>query len=189
MKHLEISKSPVELNLNDFSMIGEPVINQLRFLKEIAGIFLDRQALSKINPETLVYSVQSWLPVDEGTCGGLSFGVTTIMPGEIGKEYFMTKGHFHKESDRAEFYRGVRAKGMLILMDRERKTWAEVVYPGSLHYIGGEIAHRLANTGDENLVVSACWPSDAGHDYDEITANGFSARLLEVDGKPCLVNK
>ena len=189
MKHLEILRSPVELNLNDCSMIGEPVINQQRLLKDITGIFLNQNALTEMNTGTTVYSVQSWSPVAEGTCGGLFFGVTTIVPGKVGNEYFMTKGHFHSLSDRAEFYWGVQGKGMLILMDRERKTWAEEVYPGSLHYIGGEIAHRLANTSNESLVVGACWPSDAGHDYEEIAANGFSAHLLEVDGKPCLVNK
>jgi len=110
------------------------------------------------------------------------------MPGKVGSEYFMTKGHFHEKSDRAEFYWGVKGFGMLVLMDRERNTWAEEVHSGSLHYIGGEIAHRLVNTGDENLVVGACWPSDAGHDYAEIAMNGFSARLLEVEGEPRLVN-
>jgi mannose-6-phosphate isomerase-like protein (cupin superfamily) len=102
-------------------------------------------------------------------------------------EYFMTKGHYHLQSNRAEFYWGVQGKGMLILMDRERNTWAEEVCPGSLHYIGAEIAHRLANTGEKKLIVGACWPSDAGHDYDEIAVNGFSARLVEVDGKPKLI--
>ena len=189
MNHLQIIKSPLEIDLKDFSLKGEPIINQLRLLKDIAGIFLDQDALTAMDHETPIYSVQAWFPVEEGTTGGLFFGTTTIMPGKVGDEYFMTKGHFHGLSDRAEFYRGVQGKGMLILMDRDRKTWAEELYPGSLHYIGGEIAHRLANTGNEKLVVGACWPSDAGHNYEEITKKGFSARLLEVEGKPCLVNK
>lgn len=187
MKHLEILKSPVEVSLNDFRMKGEPVIDQQRSIKDIAGIFLDQEAVKLILPETPVYTVQSWLPVAEGTPGGLFFGTSTIISGKVGNEFFMTKGHFHAQSDRAEFYWGVQGKGMLILMDRNRRTWAEEVYPGSLHYIGSEIAHRLANTGDENLIVGACWPSDAGHDYEEIAVNGFSARLMEVDGNPKLI--
>jgi len=187
MKHLKIQKSPVEVGLKDFSMKGKPVTYQQRVLSAIAGIFLDQAAMKLIPSETPVYSVQAWLPVEESTPGGLFFGVSTIMPGKVGNEYFMTKGHFHAQSDRAEFYWGVKGKGMLILMDRDRNTWAEKVYPGSLHYIGGEIAHRLANTGNENLIVGACWPSDAGHDYAEIAANGFSARLFDVGGKPVLV--
>lgn len=189
MKHLKIQRSPVELGLKDFSMKGEPVICQDRFLKDIASIFLDQEALKKMSGETLAYHVQSWLPVADGTPGGLFFGTSTILPGKVGNEYFMTKGHFHSKSDRAEFYWGVQGKGMLILMDRDRNTWAEEVYPGSLHYIGGEIAHRLANTGHDSLVVGACWPSDAGHDYDEIAASGISARLVEVDGQPVLVEE
>ncbi|HET6556695.1 MAG TPA: glucose-6-phosphate isomerase family protein [Prolixibacteraceae bacterium] len=184
MKHLQILKSPVELSLSTFAMKGEPVITQVRSLKDIKGIFHDQKALRDMNPETIIYSVQSWLPVGEGTPGGLFYGATTILPGHVGKEYFMTKGHFHAQSDRSEFYWGVQGKGMLIMMDRERNTWAEEVYPGSLHYIGSEIAHRLANTGTENLVVGACWPSDAGHDYEAIAVNGFSARLMETEGKP-----
>lgn len=187
MRHLQIIKSPVELNLQDYQMTGEPLINQTRKLKDLAGIFQDREAFNLMDPEQLAYTVQSWFPVADGSPGGLFFGVSTIYPGEVGNEYFMTRGHFHLQADRAEFYWGIKGKGMLILMDRKRNTWAEEVYPGSLHYIGGEIAHRLANTGEENLIVGACWPSDAGHDYEEIAVNGFSARLVEVDGKPKLV--
>jgi len=188
MKHLKISKSPVELNLKDFAMKGKPVLNQVRLLKDVKGIFSDQKAPDEMNPETPVYTVQAWLPVEDGTPGGLFFGVSTILPGKVGNEYFMTKGHFHSTSDRAEFYWGIAGKGMLILMDRDKNTWAEEVYPGSLHYIGSETAHRLANTGVVKLIVGACWPSDAGHDYKAIAESGFSARLLEVDGKPILIN-
>jgi len=187
MNHLEIAKSPVDLVLTYFSLKGEPIQSQQRTIKEIAEIFRDQEAVSKLSADTVVYHVQSWLPVKEGTPGGLFFGTSTILPGKVGDEYFMTRGHFHAQSDRAEFYWGVQGKGMLILMDRHQKTWAEEVYPGSLHYIGGEMAHRLANTGTENLIVSACWPSDAGHDYKAIAATGFSARLVEMDGQPVLV--
>jgi glucose-6-phosphate isomerase, archaeal len=187
IKHLALTKSPVALNLDNYAMKGKPVINQTRKLKDIPGIFQDEKAFSEMDHEQLAYTVQAWLPVADGTSGGLFFGASTIYPGKVGNEYFMTKGHFHAQSDRAEFYWGVQGKGMLILMDRERNTWAEEVYPGSLHYIGGEIAHRLANTGVEKLIVGACWPSDAGHDYEEIAVNGFSARLVEVNGLPTLV--
>jgi glucose-6-phosphate isomerase len=184
---LEIFKSPVELSLTNYALKGDPIRYQTRKLKDLTGIFQDQEAFNQMDQEQLAYSVQSWQPVEEGTSGGLFFGVSTIYPGKVGSEYFITKGHFHAKPERAEFYWGVEGNGMLILMDRERNTWAEEVYPGSLHYIGSEIAHRLANTGDENLIVGACWPSDAGHDYEEIAANGFSARLLDVDGKPKLI--
>jgi glucose-6-phosphate isomerase len=187
MNHLKKLKSPVGLDLNNYVMTGNPIINQTRKLKDLKGIFQDEASFDRMNVEQLAYTVQAWQPVAEGTPGGLFFGTSTIMPGKVGNEYFMTKGHFHAQSDRAEFYWGIQGKGMLILMDCERNTWAEEEYPGSLHYIGADIAHRLANTGTVNLIVGACWPSDAGHDYEKIAKNGFSARLIDVDGKPVLI--
>ena len=187
MKHLAIIKAPVQIRLEDFTLSGEPIAYQTRAMKEVASIFRDQIAARAIAPETSVYAVQSWLPVAEGTQGALFFGVSTIMPGKVGNEYFMTKGHFHLKSDRAEFYWGVAGKGMLILMDQNNNTWGEEVSPGSLHYIGGNTAHRLANTGDCELIVGACWPADAGHDYETIAQNCFTARLLEIDGSPKFV--
>ena len=189
MTHLNIVKSPVEFDLDNLGLKGSPVVFLKRTLAELADIFLDQQAAKQISTQTPVYTVHSWLPVKEWTVGGLFFGTSTLMPGKVGNEYFMTKGHFHELSDRSEFYWGIRGKGILILMDRDRNTWGEEVYPGSLHYIGIEIAHRLANTGDENLVVGACWPSDAGHNYEDIEISGFSARLMEIDGTPVLVQQ
>jgi glucose-6-phosphate isomerase, archaeal len=76
-----------------------------------------------------------------------------------------------------------------LLMDNLHNTWAEEMYPGSLHYIKGFTAHRVANTGNTILTFGACWPSDAGHDYETIAKNGFSKRLLEIDGKPALIQQ
>jgi glucose-6-phosphate isomerase, archaeal len=56
--------------------------------------------------------------------------------------------------------------------------------PGSLHYIEGQHAHRVANTGDSPLIFWACWPSDAGYDYATIAERGFGSRLIAKDGIP-----
>lgn len=186
MKHLQITDTPVSLNPGDYKLIGTPVIDQVRKFKDLSGIFWNREAFEKMKPEQVVYQVQAWMPVKEGTEGGLFFGATNIFPGKVGNEYFMTKGHFHTLSDRAEFYWGVQGEGMLILMDQERNTWAERMHQGSLHYIPAHVAHRVANTGNTKLIFGACWPSDAGHNYEEIAKNGFSARLIEKDGNPIL---
>jgi glucose-6-phosphate isomerase, archaeal len=185
--HLKIVNSPVSID-GLHQIHGEPVINQTRKLKDIQNIFKQQEFFKSMDMEQTAYSVQCWMPVTEGTEGGLFFGASTIYPGKVGKEYFMTKGHFHTISGRSEFYWGIKGDGVLILMDRKRHTWAERIHPGSIHYIGGDIAHRLANTGQEKLIVGACWPSDAGHDYDEIAVNGFSARLMDIEGIPTLIN-
>jgi glucose-6-phosphate isomerase len=72
-------------------------------------------------------------------------------------------------------------------MDDDRHTWSEPMSPGTLHYIDGRHAHRVANTGKEPLVFWACWASDAGYDYGTIAEHGFGARLVEQKGVPILV--
>lgn len=169
------------------SLAGEKVMKSARTLADLKGIFQDEAAFGLLDPTQIVYHVSSYLPVAENTPGGLYMGITTLRPGRVGREYFMTKGHFHAHRDRAEFYWGVEGEGMLILMDDERRVRAERMLPGSLHYIPGRVAHRVANTGYTPLVFAASWPSDAGHDYASIAADGFSARLVDVNGVPTLL--
>lgn len=166
---------------------GQKVVETRRYIKDLVGFFEDESARTSMPPDQLLYEVQAIFPVAKDAEGGLFFGRTVLYPGLVGEEYFMTKGHFHRKSDRGEYYWCLRGEGMLILMDRERKTRAEKMTPGSLHYIPGHTAHRTANTSDEPLIFGACWPADAGHDYEEILTNGFSARLKIVDGQPQLV--
>jgi glucose-6-phosphate isomerase len=117
----------------------------------------------------------------------LFFGCTFLQPGTVGDEYFMTKGHFHSTIDTAEFYWGIRGEGILLLMGEDRSIRAERVVPGSLHYIPGCIAHRMVNVGNEVLSFGACWPSNAGHNYETIKRKGFSARVLKTPEGPTVV--
>jgi glucose-6-phosphate isomerase len=116
-----------------------------------------------------------------------SFGETLRLLRVLDSEYFMTHGHFHLKRNRTEYYATVEGEGALILMDESRRTWMEPMSAGSLHFIPPNIAHRVANSGKLPLRFVACWPSDAGHDYDAIRRLGFSERLLIVNGKASLV--
>ena len=168
---------------------GEGVLTSVKFMKQLNGVFLDKIAFENIDPEQRVYEVQAYMPVDEGKIGGWFFGNSMVYPGKVGKEYFMTRGHFHANKDTAEYYWCLKGEGALILMDTNRNCWYEKMVPGSLHYIPGNVAHRVANTGDDVLFFNACWPSNAGHDYDSINKDGFSARLFEIDNEPKLVKQ
>lgn len=163
-------------------IFGENVSKSIRHLKHLKGIFEDVDAFQALDPETIVYEVQMHCEED-GKEGGLLFGTSFIYPGKVGNEYFMTKGHFHAIRNRAEYYWGIQGEGALVLMDEQGEAKVEQVTPGSLHYIPGNIAHRLVNTGDQRLVVGACWPSDAGHDYGTIEKSGFSVRVKEINGE------
>ncbi|MEN8191715.1 MAG: glucose-6-phosphate isomerase family protein [Bacteroidota bacterium] len=183
----EIINPSVEVEIETGKLSGEKVIDVTKKLSGLENMFADENARKEMDQEQVIYEVQAHLPVEEGTKAGLFFGTTIIHPGKVGDEYFMTKGHFHSKSDRAEYYWGIEGEGMLVLMDKERNTWAEKMYKGSLHYIPANVAHRTVNTGTTEFILGACWPSDAGHNYEEIMENGFSARLVEKDGKPVLV--
>ena len=179
---MNISKANVRFSGS--RLLGEGVVQLERRLSDLAGIFADDAAYAAARRDEVVYRVESFEPVGGGIAGGLFFGVTHLLPGTIGDEYFMTKGHYHDLLDRGEFYWGIAGEGLLVLMDAERRSRVEEVHPGSVHYVPGHTAHRLVNTGSDILDVGACWPSDAGHDYDSITDRGFSIRIFEGESGP-----
>jgi glucose-6-phosphate isomerase len=178
-----ISPAAVQMHWETGSMSGEPVMRSTKTLGQMGALFHDRDAVAKLDPTTPLYSVAWWAPVPAGTVGGLYWGVTRIEPGCVGDEFYMTHGHFHADATRAEFYATAQGEGMLVRMDRDRKTWAEVMAPGSLHAIDGRHAHRVVNTGSAPLIFWAAWGSDAGYDYAAIEREGFGGRVLRRDGK------
>jgi glucose-6-phosphate isomerase len=169
-------------------MDGAGVLRSVKRVGDLGGVFADERARAGMDAAAAVYWVEWVEPVASGTEGGLFWGSTRIEPGCVGDEYFMTRGHFHAVRDRGEFYGTVSGKGMLVLMEEDGRTRVERMEPGSLHSIAGRVAHRTVNTGDEPLVFWACWPSDAGHDYESIEARGFGVRLMRGNGSPRVVS-
>jgi glucose-6-phosphate isomerase, archaeal len=180
---------PLGLDLSTGELSGSPVHESVRTLGDMRGYYHDENARQTLDPKTVVYRVQAFLPVAEGEEGGLFLGTTFIQPGMVGDEYFMTKGHFHRNRRRSEYYITVAGMGALIFMDENRRTVFEPMRPRSIHYIPFNTAHRVANVGDSVLTFLACWPSDAGHDYDAIASRGFGARLRKINGAVTLVEE
>ncbi len=115
--------------------------------------------------------------------GDLNFATTVIHPGKVGNEYFMTKGHYHSKSDRAELYLCLKGKGMLLSQDiNGNASWVEME-PMRMVYVPPHHAHRTINTGDSPLIFLAIYPADAGHDYGSIAEKGFSKIVVEENGK------
>jgi glucose-6-phosphate isomerase len=168
-------------------MRGDIVKSETR-IADLKGFFEDEEARKAMRQDQTVYHVEAAMPEEEGTPGGLFFGASFILPGLVGDEYFMTKGHYHHNMERAEYYWCITGKGLLLLMDENRRIRTEEFSPGNLCYIPRRMAHRLVNTGDEVLTVGACWPSDAGHNYGEILSRGFAARVKKVKGSPKVVS-
>jgi glucose-6-phosphate isomerase len=185
---MELIGSP-SIFISGRHLAGEKIDKISRTLAELGAVFYDKAAYAAHDRDEVIYEVESYFAVPQNTTGGLFYGITFIKPGTIGNEYYMTKGHFHTIRDRAEVYITMEGEGMLILMDEQRNTRAELMVPGSIHYIPANTAHRTANTGTREFSFGAVWPADAGHDYDTIHQHGFSKILVNLNGTPALVDR
>jgi len=96
---------------------GDNISESKRTLGDLKNVFQDEAARAQMNPATIVYEVQSHMAVKDGTPGGLFFGTSNVMPGQVGGEYFMTKGHYHARRECGEYYWCIQGTGALILMD------------------------------------------------------------------------
>lgn len=184
---MDILFSSTTFELSSGVLRGENTESTVKQLAQLQGVFGDETAFRTMNQSKVIYEVTSHMQVTEGKSGGLFFGVSKIHPGTVGNEYFMTKGHFHEKRDTGEYYFGISGSGLLLLMDEAGECSAQRVVKNSLHYIPGNIAHRLVNTGGDMLVVGACWPADAGHDYDSMLERGFPVRVCRVSGEAALI--
>lgn len=183
----KISLSNVDILIEKGIVTGKNTTVKETSVGNLRGCFEDEFVRSKMDQNIVVYKVEMHNAVDAGKEGGLFFGFSHIFPGTIGNEFFMTRGHIHQNKTRSEYYWCVKGQGALILMDKSRNCRVENVENGSLHYIDGSLAHRLVNTGNETLIVGACWSADAGYDYDFISDNSFSVRVKKINGKIALV--
>jgi glucose-6-phosphate isomerase len=166
----------------------EPGATRLvRRLSDLRTVFSDQQACAAIlsRDDPVIYEVLV-APVPE-TEGHLSHGITVLLPGRVGDEYFMTRGHYHRKSGTGEVYYGLRGTGLLLLQTRQGDWRALEVAPGTVAYVPPHWGHRSINTGGEPLVLLYAYPGDAGHDYDTIEAAGFARLVVARNGRPTVV--
>lgn len=168
----------------DKEPIGKEVTVSRKLYKEAKGFY--ESVDNSLDEDTIMYEVYSVL--SESNPGKLNWGLTVMHPVKVNEECNMTRGHFHENMNCEEYYWCSHGTGLLMLMDENGKCWCEKMYEGSLHHIRSNWAHRLINTGDTNLKVVACWPSDAGHDYAKIEHSGFTYRVY-CEGKDIIVKE
>jgi glucose-6-phosphate isomerase, archaeal len=153
-----------------------------RRLSDLHGVFADERAYERAvaDGDPIVYTVQSLEPGDSD--GDLHYGIGTILPGRIGEEYYMTKGHLHFWRPAAEVYVGLRGTGAMLLEDEE--TGESRLVPlgsGQIVYVPGHTAHRTINSGADPLVYIGIFSARAGHDYSSIAAKNFR-HVVVADG-------
>jgi glucose-6-phosphate isomerase len=121
------------------------------------------------------------------TSSNLICSTTVLEPGTVGREYHMTKGHFHEVRDRAEVYVGLSGEGLLVLATEDGRYVTQPQKRGCVNYIPGGWAHRSVNTGQEPLVFFAAYIADAGHDYKTIEKTGFPVAVVSGRAGPEVV--
>jgi glucose-6-phosphate isomerase len=155
-------------------------------LSEFRGIYRDGKALEALlasKGDVVTYKVVEYREPD----ADIFFGTTTMFPGKVGDEYFLTRGHFHERRDRGEIYYTQSGEGILLLQARDGETRTVEMKPGVCAFIPPDWAHRSINTGRTPLVFVWCCNQDAGHDYGEITTHGMRKLVVEAYGKPAVV--
>jgi glucose-6-phosphate isomerase len=153
-------------------------------LSELAGLYLDvtahAVAVQQLG-DPLVYSVDDFRPSADP--GDMIFGVTRMLPGKIGDEFYLTRGHIHAKADRPEIYHGQAGSGLMLMESPEGETSVVKIAANAVCYVPPFWIHRSINIGAEDLVMAFSYPADAGQDYGIIArSNGMRKRVLD-DGK------
>ena len=174
------------LNLEAGVIDGAPVTR--RCLADLGGLFVDKAAydreLAKGNP--VLYWVSS-VEVAQGE-GQLHYGLGVLMPGKVGREYYLTKGHFHAWRPAAEVYIGLRGHGLMLLED-DADSRVLPLHQDTVVYVPGHTAHRTINIGDKPLIYLGVYPAAAGHDYGVIAERNFRKVVLEQDGQATVLDR
>jgi len=168
---------------SDGSLEGRTSAYEKR-LGDLAGVYLDddayRQAVAAQGPDHLVYRVEEYRDV-EGP-GALIVGTSTLLPGRIGDEFAVTRGHLHAKADRAELYYCLSGRGVMLLETVGGESRAVPLTPGEAVPVPGHWIHRSVNVGDEPFVTLFCYNADAGQDYGIIAEAGGMKSLVVTDG-------
>ena len=151
---------------------------------DLRGLFQDDAALADEIARTddaIAYFVEDVRP--SANNGDLIYGVSTLEPGRIGREFLMTRGHIHAKRDRPETYYCQSGHGVMLMELPDGTIEAAEMRPQTLVYVAPHWIHRSVNVGAERLVTVFCYPADAGQDYDIIADAGGMRVLITDDGR------
>lgn len=150
-------------------------------LGDLAGLYEDAaayEALAKELGDTAVYEVTDYKPSQDA--GDMIVGVTKMLPGKVGREYFLTRGHIHANANRPEIYYGESGRGLMLMESPVGEIRTVEIRPRMLCYVPPYWIHRSVNTGSDILVMTFAYPADSGQDYDIIAkAGGMRSRIVD----------
>lgn len=172
----------LELDSQTGAFAGAPGTYEKR-LRDLEGLYLDEAAFTRLvthQGDRVVYRVHDYKP--SARTQDLIVGTSTLEPGKIGDEYFMTRGHIHAIADRPEVYHCVHGHGVMLMENLEGEVDAIEMKPGTVSYVGPSWIHRSVNVGSDRFVTVFVYPADSGQDYEIIAKAGGMASLVVADG-------
>jgi glucose-6-phosphate isomerase len=155
-----------------------------KHLADLDELYLDDEAFQGLRaqvPDMVAYWVEE-SRADTGQ-GGLVIGTSTLRPGKVSSEYFMTRGHLHALSDRAELYYCLSGRGVMLMETVDGRVSTVELTAGKAVHIPGNWVHRSVNVGTEQFSTLFCYPVDAGQNYEIIRQAGGMATLIVDDGQ------
>lgn len=155
-----------------------------KYFGDLEGVYLDdaayKAAVVSRGADRLVYRVEEHRNV--AGPGALIIGTSTLLPGRVGEEFAVTRGHLHTIPDRAELYHCLSGHGVMVLETVGGQSRTVSMSPGDVVHVPGHWLHRSVNVGDQPFVTLFCYPADAGQNYRVIEESGGMATLVVSDG-------
>lgn len=172
----------VDLDI-DRGLMHRPANHLVRRASDMKGYYADAEALTRLiaSGDPVHYEVFD-VPVPE-EYGHLMYCISTLRPGHVGTECFMTKGHYHKIPGTAEIYLCLRGEGYMLMKTADGRCDARPMSRGKMVYVPPFWAHRSINTGSEPLISFCVYPAEAGHNYGDIATEGFPRRIFRRNGR------
>ncbi len=156
-----------------------------KLLGDMEGVYLDADAYATLlreeGPETVVYEVQEQSYSREP--GALIVGTSRVLPGLVGDEFAVTRGHLHAIADRAELYLCLSGHGVMLLETVDGRSEAVELTAGEAVNVPGHWIHRSVNVGSEPFVTLFSYSADAGQDYAIISDAGGMKQRIVADGR------
>lgn len=150
-------------------------------LRDLAGLYEDAAAYAGLlhsMGDATVYEVTDYKP--SADAGDMILGVTRMVPGKVGREFFLTRGHIHANPNRPEMYYGESGHGLMLLESPAGDIRTVPIAPRTLCYVPPYWIHRSVNIGQEPLVMTFAYPADSGQDYAIIEcAGGMRSRIVD----------
>ena len=164
--------------------LKDPKVHGVRRASEMRGYYRDETALEKLIEEQgdpLHYETfECEIPEEHGH---MIYGLSKLQAGIVADEFFMTKGHYHTILETGEIYLCLEGEGYMLMKTQDGRVKAEKMTRGVLVYVPPYWAHRSVNTGNNPLTTLFIYPADAGHNYGDITEEGFPKRIFKRKGK------